>query len=69
MPVSGQPNLGNNVVWPTGVNETSMITASGETKRVTTENDISVRDINSLRIFCEAMSVHAHDYQDNTGGC
>lgn len=69
MPNTDEPNIGNNIVWPTGIEETSPLTASGQTKRVTTEQDISMRDINSLRSIIEALANHSHSYSDAVGGC
>ena len=68
MPVTNRPDTGNNIIWPTGDSETSLAVASGQTKRVTTNQDVSVRDINSLRAAIEALAVHAHDYSDAVGG-
>ena len=72
MPVTSRPDTGNNIIWLTGDSETSLAVASGQTKRVTTNQDISIRDINSIRAAIEALSVHAHDYSDAVGvggGC
>lgn len=57
MPVTSRPDTGNNIIWPTGDSETSLAVASGQTKRVTTLNDISVRDINSIRAAIEALAL------------
>ena len=69
MPQTSGPNTGNNLIWPTGKEETSLLVSSGVTKRVSTEQQISQRDINSIRSAIEALCNHAHDYQDNVGGC
>ena len=68
MPFTDRPDVGNNIVWPTGVDETSFLVASGTTKRVNTDMDISARDINSLRHAIEAISNHVHEYSDAVGG-
>ena len=61
MPMTDIPNVGTNIVWPTGTNETSGVLSSGQTKRVSADDLITARDINSIR-------VHSHEYTDNAGG-
>lgn len=72
MPMTDIPNVGTNIVWPTGTNETSGVLSSGQTKRVSADDLITARDINSIRSVMEAMLVHSHEYTDNVGsrgGC
>ena len=55
--------------WSTGSNTSAVPYGHGNVRRVTTDDDISVRDINELRLFIEALSIHSHDYTDNIGSC
>lgn len=63
------PSTGNNIVWPTGTNETVLHVAAGQSKRVSTDNQVSARDINSIRSVIESLAVHTHEYTDAVGGC
>lgn len=54
--------------WSTG--STNVISQTGQqVRRVTVNDDISVRDINDLRTLVEALSQHTHFYEDDKGSC
>lgn len=54
--------------WTNGSGQEALPFGNGVSRRVTIEDDISVRDINDMRRVIEALMIHTHTYQDNVGG-
>lgn len=68
MPETGTPTGFSIPQWTNGSGTEAMPFGNGVARRVTTDDDISIRDINDMRRVIEALMIHSHGYTDNIGG-
>lgn len=68
MPETSTPSGFSVPQWTSGSTQEALPFGSGTARRVTTEDDISVRDINDLRRVVETLMIHTHYHQDAVGG-
>jgi len=66
--VTDPPNI-NFPTWSTGGKTEVSPFGGSQARRVTTNDDIRVDDINDLRRMVEGLAVHRHSYVDDMGSC
>lgn len=68
MPETSSPTGFSVPQWTNGSGQEALPFGNGVSRRVTTDDDISVRDINDIRRVIEALMIHTHSHQDVVGG-
>lgn len=69
MPETSKPVGFSIPQWTTGSSSLMRTDGAGSVKRVSTNDDIRINDINDVRTFLEALSEHTHGYTDSIGSC
>lgn len=68
MPETSSPSGFTPPQWTNGSGQEALPYGNGTARRVTTDDDISIRDINDIRRVVEGLMIHTHSYTDNVGG-